>query len=375
MTTDIEGRIADALTARTAHITADSGSLVALRGRLRQPRRTSSSRAAVAAAALGAVAVAATATGGALLSGPDTPPPGPADGRLSTAPFPASAHFVAVADGGNAVVRASDGQTAALLPEPDGVRLREPVLSPDGSRAYGTWTTGGADAAGYLDLQSGRLVELDRGPGLYGATLSADGNTLAYERIDDPDRPEASTSVVVVDLDSDRRTVLAGAPAGPQVLTMALSPDGRRLAVVPTRDGGVRPLVLVATDDPAAFSRRQTVAEIFCSGDDLPSTARFDQPRWTASGLYVLAECPDASSRLAVVDAETDLAVARPLQDLAQTGTVRFTAVERDRVGPVFVVSDETRPDVPDVAVLDPQDGWSRRPVDGVTGLAVPASQ
>jgi hypothetical protein len=379
MTDDIELRLSAALNARTSHITAAPAGLVRLRQELVTPRRTSSPRIKLVAAAVGVVVVAGIATSLA----PDTAmPPDVADGTLDSAPFSAAEHFVAVRDGDNAIVRASDGKVVATVPEADGRALRHPVLSPDGLRAYGSWSTGEGREIGYVDLRSGTSTTLDRSPETTAVSLSADGRTLAYDVITSRSTlvaggVDTEWALVVLDIGTGRKTTLQAAPVGTQGLQFALSPSGDQLAVVPTDlEGPPRPLQLVSSADPTAFSRPTVVGESLCGSGT--GRAIFDQPRWTARSLYAYYRCGSSStdsgyvSGVATVD--VGLPAARPLMRLPSASIYLYTAL--DTAGQSTVVtSDESRPGLPLVTIYDAAPDAEGRQVEGVTGLAVPAAQ
>jgi hypothetical protein len=379
MTDDIEQRLGAALNARTSHITAAPAGLVRLRHELVTPRRTGSPRIKLLAAAAGVVVVAGIATS---LAPRGAVPPDVANGTLGSAPFAAAEHFVAVLEGDNAIVRASDGKVVAAVPEADGRALRHPVLSPDGLRAYGSWSTRDGREIGYVDLRSGKSTTLDRSPETTAVSLSADGRTLAYDVITSRSTlvaggVETVWALVVLDLATGRKTSLEAAPVGAQGLQFALSPSGDQLAVVPTDVGGpTRPLQLVSSADPAAFSRPTTVGETLCGSG--AGRATFDQPRWTTRSLYAYYRCGSSStdseyvSGVATVDLE--LLAARPLMRLPSASIYLYTAL--DTAGQnTLVTSDESRPGLPLVTIYDAAAEAEGRRVEGVTGLAVPAAQ
>ena len=334
-----------------------------LPARQRQPRNRRTLPAILAGAAV-AASVTAVALVGAHLVGTVRTPAEPGTAITSGGPYPTSAYFLGQhardhATPDTVVVRVSDGKTVTTLPRFGSNGLDSPVLSPDGTRIYAAW---GANPAhlGYYDLTSGRRVTLDTRPGiLIGPSVSADGNTLAYEWSATLGDPEHSTSVVILDLRNGATQVLRDAPAGPQVLSMALSPDGTRLAVVPTKTTS-RPLLLVSTATSDAFRAATTISSGSCS----TQTA---EPRWTRHGLYALRFCGNNRVNLIAVDPRGGT-TAR-IQQLRTGGITAFTPIPGND-GDLFAIADQTQtPPTTPVGIYDPGSGWSHRTVAGIDGL------
>jgi hypothetical protein len=370
--TTTEQRLHDALTARTEHVAGDPRSLAALRARLSPPTRQRRRRAVPVLAAAPATVGVVVAAGAVTQQGPAGESNEVAAPALSGAPWPADRHVVAVADGANVVVEVPSGRIVATLPSPEDGHLHGAVLSPDGTRVYGSW---GSDPGhvGYLDVVNGRFVSLDsRAGALTGVTVSADGGTLAYEWYDASlGARESSSSIVVRRLDGTDPVVIGKAPAGPQVLPLALSPDGSRLAVVPTNNNHESRTMLLQDVSPGA---RVQMVESTCP-DGL---GRYDSPRWTQSGLFAHERCgandvavPDTAF-LVKIDPATGR--SRALHQLAWSGITRLAVVDGS-AGLRFVASDETVPADGSVRLLDPGSGWSSTLLEGVDGLAATAAQ
>lgn len=318
---------------------------------------------AVAASVLGVVGLAAQRVPARVLH--------PAGVLRAAGPYPPSQYFLAQASRDHGmpdivVVRVSDGTTVGALPWLGTDGLTTPVLSPDGTRVYAAWGTNPAHL-GYYDFASGRRVVLDTKPGiLIGPAVSADGDTLAYEWSATLGDPEHSTSVVIRDLRSDATRVLRNAPAGPQVLSMALSPDGTKLAIVPTQTTN-RPLYVVSTMASDAFHAPAAIATTDCGG------IRNAEPRWTARGLYVLRFCAPGQVDLVAVDVAGGTAAR--IRQLSSGGITVYTPIPASG-GDLFAISDESqRPPTTPVAIYDPRYGWSHRTVSGIDGLAEVTSE
>lgn len=367
MSHDVEHLLREALTARTAHVQGRPSSLNELRAAVRAPRR----RVAPAAAALAvAASVVGLALGATVLGDTLSRTSGDlAAPRLSAAPFPADRHYLATAEGNIVIVRAADGAVVGQLP-PDraGDPLQAPVLALDGSRVYAVWEK--TRKLGYFDLRSEELVVLDsRDSGLYGVTVSADGSTIAYQHSPVIGQREPGT-VIVRNVSSGRVVELEAAPGGPQVLGLALSPDGSTLAVVPT-DVQVRPLLLVDATDPQGFSSARTVNGAECGN------GRADQPRWTSRGLYVYRACVDgngmtSSSAVLKVNAETGTSTL--LQELPTSSTLLYTVVDSP-AATVLIAADFTYGPKPGSVTSQTLPDGSPEAVPEVDGLAVTSAQ
>jgi hypothetical protein len=208
--------------------------------------------------------------------------------------------------------------------------------------------------------------------------VSADGRTLAYEWSRVLGSPEDSTSVVIVDLPTGASRVIEHAPAGPQILPLALSPAGRTLAVAPTNANarsatGTRPLLLLPTGATTGFAAATAVTPPPCG--QTPGDLR--QPRWTNTGLYAYRTCEAADgSRTghAIAKIDTATGTAAVLHTLATAQSLQFAAVQTPG-GTLFVASDITFPDSPKIRVLDPSKAWSGRAVTGVDALTAVSAE
>jgi hypothetical protein len=354
--------------ALTADVRGRGGSLDELLRQVPAHRQRARSHPAVLAV-LAAAAVAASVVGFSVLAthvgGVARIPAQPGAGLSAGGPFPTSQYFLAQHGRDHAVpdtlvVRVSDGATVATLPRFGADGLASPVLSPDGTKVYAAWGTNPAHL-GYYDFASGRRVVLDTRPGiLIGPTVSADGRTLAYEWSATLGDPEHSTSIVIRDLRTGAMHVLRDAPAGPQVLSLALSPDGSRLALVPTETTN-RPLLVVPTAGDNAFAATSPIAPEGCG------STRNAEPRWTDRGLYVLRFC--GPNRVNLVDIDVAHRTSALLRQFDSGGITAYTPVPSG-TGDLFVVSDESQvPPTQPVAIYDPSNGWSHRSVTGIDGL------
>ena len=292
-------------------------------------------------------------------------PTQPGTRLAASGPFPAGQYFLARHSHGRGmpdtiVVRVSDGASVATLPRFADHGLATPVLSPDGTRVYAVWGTSPAHL-GYYDVTSGRRVVLDTRPGiLIGPAVSADGSTLAYEWSATLGDPEHSTSIVIRNLRTGSTRLLGGAPAGPQALSMALSPDGASIAVVPT-ETPTRPLLVVPTTRGDAFASAAPIAPSGCG------STRNAEPRWTARGLYVLRFCEPGHVNLVAISLRDN--TTTQLRQFSSAGLSAYAPIAAGP-GDLFVVSDESQsPPTEPVAIYDPSNGWSHRSVAGIDGL------
>lgn len=386
MNDDIETLLREAMTERTRNVVADPSSLPAMRARLRPRRAWTAPRSLVAAGVAAAVVGVALASAGVRgsLGGGETGQV--ADGGsaaaftasgLGAAPFPAARFFPGLRKGQVVVVDAQDGATVAALPAAPGGGLTDAVLSQDGRRVYGTWTAP-EPTVGYFDLAAGRYVPVQVRTGAVGGpTVSADGKTLAYEWSRVPGSPEDSTAVVVVDLPTGRTRVIDRAPAGPQILPLALSPDGGTLAVAPTNAGarsatGTRPLLLLPTDGSTGFAAARSVTPPTCG----LAPGELRQPRWTGTGLYAYRVCDDTGRRtgpaVAKIDPKTGTAT---IVHTLPAGQILQFAVLEPPGGTLFVAADITLADNPYIRVLGPADGWSVRTVTGIDALTAVSAE
>jgi len=289
----------------------------------------------------------------------------PGTGVAASGPFPSSEYFLATRSRpfrppqGHppqvVIVRASDHTAVATIPPKTLDESNSPVLSPDGSRIYATWSN--PSRMGYYDLTTGKTVVLDSRHGiLTGLTISADGKTLAYEWVGTPGSPETSTSIVIRDLDTEEARFLPNAPAGPQVLSMALSPDGAQLAVVPTTTT-TRPLLLVRTTDARAFGHPARVTGFGCA------THSAYEPRWTVHGLYALDFCGQASD-LVTIDPKTH--ATRVFHRFNAPGITAYTVIPTSNGELIAATGQPTG----HALLYDPQRGWKATAVTGIDGLA-----
>jgi hypothetical protein len=377
-----ENVLEEALRAYTTPIAPDPISRAIIAGRLTEPAavRLRLPLLAAAAAVVGVV-VAVTV----LFSGSSRtavrPPLGSAPpstltavGPLATVPLdprtdvPAWTRDKGSSEASLVYVRATTGTIVAHVPTPVGddptYSTYSPVLSADGQRIFVTWS--GGRALGYLDVRTGKRTLLVTRPGqIVGVTASADGSTLAYEWVPTADGDLSQAAVVVRDLATGSEKILGHAPAGPQILPLALSPDGATVAVVAT-DAFPRRLLLVPFD--GGFARARTVSDAGCSS----GTGNADEPRWTALGLFVVQHCGDgqvSSSDIGRVDPTT--AQATLVQRLTPVAhTLLMTVVQTKSGTPLFVTADESLPDSVQVLVRDLNPD-NVRILPGLTHLAV----
>jgi hypothetical protein len=373
-----ENVLEGALRAYTAPIAPDPMSRAAIAGRLTEPprvRRRLPLLAAAAAVVGVVVAVSALVSGSAPRAvraplGSAPPATLTADGPLATVPLdpktdvPAWTREKDSSEASLVYVRATTGAIVARVPAPVGDASYEPVLSADGQRIFVTWS--GGRTLGYLDVRTGKRTLLVTRPGLIvGVTASADGSTLAYDWVPTADGDLSQASVVVRDLATGAETILGHAPAGPQILPLALAPDGGTLAVVAT-DAFPRRLLLVPVD--GGFAKARTVSDAGCSS----GTGNADEPRWSPVGLFIVQHCGDGhvtSSDIGHVDPTT--AHATLVQRLTPVAsTLLMTVVQTKSGTPMFVTADETYPDSVQVLVRDPNPD-NVRVLAGLTGLAV----
>jgi hypothetical protein len=176
---------------------------------------------------------------------------------------------------------------------------------------------------------------------------------------------------VVVNLHTGASQVIEHAPAGPQVLPLALSPDGRTLAVAPTNANarsvpGTRPLLLLPTGAGTGFATARSVTAPACGR----MSGELGQPRWTSRGLYAYRTCDAAGARTgqAIAKVDTAAGTATVLHGLAAAQTLQLAAFEGPS-GPLFVTADTSLPATPKIRVLDPSHGWSGRTVTGIDAL------
>ncbi len=372
-----ERLLEEALQAWTKDIQPDLSSRSRIQARLATPPPRSrlvpvAATAAAVVAVLGAIGFATSGLGagarpgqfGAASADPVPIASAPLDPRTDV---PAYRRTRPVGEPELVYVRATTGEVVARVATDAEAGQKDAVLSADGRRIFTTWN-GGRDL-GYLDVLTGRRYHLVSRPGqMVGITVSADGSTLAYEWVPRVDGNTSAASVVVHDLRSGDERVLNGVHAGPQILPLALSPDGSTLAVVPT-DAFPRRLLLVPI--ATGFPQAQTVTGTPCSR----GTANADQPRWSAAGLFVVQHCAEGSgsvttSDLARVDPDT-LRAERELHVTPVAATLLFAVVQDHHGQALFVTADESEPDHTQVVVRDPSDPTVSRVLTGLSALAV----
>ncbi len=377
---NLESVLEDALRERAAQVRPDPQARELIARRLgRPPAQGGPRRAPLAAAAAVAATVVAVAVGAAVVAGHDSGRPRPGGRPSSTLPgypLPPDTFFTAVAGSQqpgaatrDVIVRGSDRTVTATLPPAPSGSLTEPQLSPDGTRAYALW---GRDDSrlGYLDLLTGTYHQLVRRTGeLSSPTISADGRHLAYQWTPRLDGNGASR-LVLRDLRRGTERVLTGLPAGAQEVSMALSPDGSRLALVPT-DRSPRPLWLVGTAG-AALRDPVSVRGVACRYGGWA-----DEPRWTSAGLYAVRHCHSPKGTVITADV-LQVDPQRHRARLAHRfgpGQTFFVQVVPRRAGPLFVTWDASIVGRDGVYVRDPRRGWVGQRVHGVSGLDVSGSQ
>lgn len=377
---EVERRIADALAARTENVYGDPSSLRELQRRL--PTRRLFPHGPMLAAAAAVVLIVAGATYlGATVRSAGRASPAATPGRVAGegTGYRPTDHFVAVtADGRPVIVRADTGLVVRTLPK----TLEGTVISPDGNRVYGWWSSPGpkqvdgvpvaTEHVSYIDLADNSVIVVATKPGtVTGLSLSSDGGTIAYALLD-PGAPERTT-IFVHDLRRDRDWAYR-LPVDRQVIPMSLSPDGSRLALTQTHTKDVlfiadvaNPRAVVDADPvPAALAARP-VPVLTCP------RGMYDNPQWTGVGLFAVRQCPKAArTEFSVVrldpDTGRELAVVSTLPTEGVTAMLVLTHAGR----PGFLVEGGAAGVQPAVYVLDPGSGTVPRRLRGLNGLSGP---
>jgi hypothetical protein len=353
-------RLSSALEARTAHVDGRPDSLELLlldprrRGQHRPVMVTAALVTAVAAAVVGILVVSTTLRGPASSTQPARQPDFGSAFRITTGTtdrFPANAYFVTrqvtkltkdVMDDRPVIARTSDLAVVHALP----LSLTSAQLSADGSRVFGYYfgshggegtdnsattdkrvrtlvTRDSAAHAVYYDLATGDVVELGKArfPGITGMTVTPDGRTVAYARIDT--RGGDHTIIRVIDVGTGTGRDI-DVPRPHQVLKLALSPDGKRLAFTETESGNILFLAELSQPDAAATATAVVPPQPCLKG-------AYDYPTWNDQGLFAARECePDAHGMVSDVvrlDPQTLLPVGDAVAQLPDGGVTSLVVL------------------------------------------------
>jgi len=313
-------RLRDALEARTEHVEGRADSLdLLLLDPHRRPRRHAAPASAVLAAAAAAAVVGVLLLATAL-RGPssDTQPsrqPGFGSTYNITAGttdrYPAADFFVtrqvvkltrSTFTDRPVIARTSDLKVVRTLP----LSLMGARLTTDGSRVFGFYmgSAGGEGTANsgstdervrklvsrdtaahavYYDFTTGDIVDLGRAafPGITGMTVTPNGGTVAFASIATGGGDHTTIRIVDVATGQGRNIAV---PRPHQVMALALSPDGKRLAFTETESGNILFLADLSQPNPAATATA-VVPPSPCR------KAAYDYPTWTDQGLFAAREC------------------------------------------------------------------------------------
>jgi len=316
-------RLRDALEARTEHVEGRSDSLdLLLLDSHRRPRRhvavaSAVLAAAAAAAVVGVLLLATTLRGPASNTQPSRQPGFGSTYNISagtTDRYPAADFFVTrqvvkltkeTLTDQPVIARTSDLEVVRTLP----MSLIGARLTADGSRMFGYYmgSAGGEGTANsgspdervralvnrdnaahavYYDFATGDIVDLGKAafPGITGMTVTPDGKTAAFASL--ATRGGDHTTIRIVDVATGHGREIA-VPRPHQVMALALSPDGKRLAFTETESGNILFLTDLSKPNPAA------AATAVVPPSPCPKAA-YDYPTWTDQGLFAARECePD----------------------------------------------------------------------------------
>jgi hypothetical protein len=252
------------------------------------------------------------------------------------------------------VVDSVTGHVVGSLPDPGVNEDWDPILSTDGTRVFGVWsedwdaraaTPSGPERVGYLNLADGRFTTIQMQPtgDIDALTVSADGSTLAYEWDRTPNGEDTDISIVVRNVATGHQITMDHEPAGPIETLLALSPNGDRLALMPTAGGASYRMLVLPLHSPDPLAAATTVE------DGCPASAKHpdNEPQWTAAGLFIARACTggSATSRAGIVALQGPRFRAHTLKGPSATISSRSSRTPDGYAvlagaSPVFVVQD-----------------------------------